>query len=84
MSVTVLVVGPAGHGVTREASAQEAALRAAAPDRVHLLRRTGIPDVAELRTALRAAPPGPVLVHVTDRLFGATPEDAADAVKRKI
>ena len=47
---------------------------------MHLLRRTGIPDVAELRTALRAAPAGPVLVHVTDRLFGTTPEEAADVV----
>lgn len=77
---TVLVVGPAGHGVTGTAIAQEAALRTMAPGGVHLLRRTGMPDVAELRAALRAAPPGPVLVHVTDRLFGTTPEDAADVV----
>lgn len=80
MSATVLVVGPAGHGVTGTALAQEAALRTVAPGPVHLVRRPGIPDVAELRAALRAAPPGPVLVHVTDRLFGTTPEDAADAV----
>jgi len=80
VNTTVLVVGPAGHGVTGTAIAQEAALRAIAPGPVHLLRRTGIPDVAELRAALRAAPPGPVLVHVTDRLFGTTPEDAADVV----
>ena len=78
MITTVLVVGPAGHGVTGTALGQEAALRALAP--VHPLRRTAVPDVAELRAALRAAAPGPVLVHVTDRLFGTTPEQAADAV----
>ena len=77
---TVLVVGPAGHGVTGTALAQEAALRAIAPGPVHSLHRTAVPDVAELRAALRAAPPGPVLVHVTDRLFGTTPEQAADVV----
>lgn len=80
MTITVLVVGPAAHGVTGTALAQEAALRAVAPGPLHLLRRDGMPDVAELRAALRAAPPGPVLVHVTDRLFGTTPEDAADVV----
>jgi glycosyltransferase involved in cell wall biosynthesis len=80
VSAIVLVVGPAGHGVTGTALAQEAALRTVAPGPVHLLHRPAVPDVAELRAALRAAPPGPVLVHVTDRLFGRTPEDAADAV----
>ena len=80
MNTTVLVVGPAGHGVTGTAIAQETALRAIAPGPVHLLRRTGIPDVADVLAAVRAAPPGPVLVHVTDRLFGTTPEDAADVV----
>ena len=79
-ATTVLVVGPAGHGVTGTAIAQEAALRALAPGAVRLIRRTGVPDVAELRAALRTAPPGPVLVHVTDRLFGTTPDEAADAV----
>ncbi|WP_158544767.1 hypothetical protein [Blastococcus sp. TF02-09] len=77
-ALTVLVVGPAGHGVTGTALAQETELRAIAP--VHLVRRPAVPDVAELRAALGAAPVGPVLVHVTDRLFGTTPEQAADAV----
>ena len=79
-STTVLVVGPAEHGVTTAALAQEAALRAVAPGPVHLLRRAGIPAVAELRAALRTAPPGPLLVHVTDKLFGTTPEEAAGVV----
>lgn len=80
MSITVLVVGPAEHGVTGVALAQEAALRAVAPGPVHRLRRAGIPALAELRAAVREAPPGPLLVHVTDKLFGTTPEEAADAV----
>jgi len=77
---TVLVVGPAEHGVNGVALAQEAALRAVAPGPVHLLRRTGRPAVDELRAAVRTAPPGPLLVHVTDKLFGTTPEEAADVV----
>lgn len=80
LDVTVLVVGPAGHGVTGTAIAQEAALRTVVPGHVHLLRAQEGPDVAGLRAALRGGPPGPVLVHVTDRLFGTTPEEAADAV----
>ncbi len=80
MNTTVLVVGPAEHGVTAAALAQVAALRGVAAGPVHLLRRDGEPDPAELRAAVRAAPPGPLLVHVTDKLFGATPEDAADVV----
>ena len=80
LTTIALVVGPDGHGVTREAGAQQAALRATAPGPVHLIRRTGVPDVGELRAALHEAPPGPVLVHVTDRLFGTTPEEAADVV----
>jgi hypothetical protein len=79
-ATTVLVVGPAEHGVTAAALAQEAALREVATGPVHLLRRDRRPDAAELRAAVRAAPPGPLLVHVTDKLFGTTPEDAADAV----
>ena len=80
MTTTVLVVGPAGHGVTGTAIAQEAALRAVAPGPVHRVRLPGPPDVTDLRVAVRAAPPGSLLVHVTDRLFGTTPEDAADVV----
>ena len=72
---TCLVVGPAEHGVTAAALAQVAALRAIAP--VHLVHR---PGPAGLRDAVHAAPPGPLLVHVTDKLFGATPEGAADVV----
>lgn len=78
-STTALVVGPAGHGVTGTALAQAAALRAAAPGTV-LLHLAGAPSADELLAAVGAAPPGPLLVHVTDRLFGRTPEEAADVV----
>ncbi|WP_158544549.1 glycosyltransferase [Blastococcus sp. TBT05-19] len=80
MSVTVLAVGPAEHGVTGEALVQAAALLGIAPGPVHLVRRPALPAVGELRAALRTAPPAPLLVHVTDKLFGATPEEAADVV----
>ncbi len=79
-ATTVLVIGPAEHGVTAAALAQEAALRAVSTGPVHLLRSAGRPAVVELRAAVRTAPPGPLLVHVTDKLFGTTPEEAADVV----
>ncbi|WP_167583221.1 glycosyltransferase [Kineococcus rubinsiae] len=72
---TCLVVGPAEHGVTAAALAQAEALGA-----VHVLRRDGRPTGAELLDAVRGAAPGVVHVHVTDKLFGRTPEEAADVV----
>ena len=59
-----------------------AALRRSRRVRVHLLRRSAIPDVAELPRRLRAAARRRCILHVTDRLFGPTPEEAADAVVR--
>ncbi|SDE52581.1 Glycosyltransferase involved in cell wall bisynthesis [Blastococcus fimeti] len=79
-TTTALVVGPAGHGVTGTALAQAAALRALAPGTVRVLHLDRTPSAGELLAAVRAAPPGPLLVHVTDRLFGSTPAEAADAV----
>jgi glycosyltransferase involved in cell wall biosynthesis len=81
VSTGVLVLGPAGHGVTAAALDHAAALRTVAAGPVDLLRRPGLPDVGELRAALRAAAPGPLLVHVTDGIAGRTPEDAADVVE---
>jgi glycosyltransferase involved in cell wall biosynthesis len=80
MTTAVLAVGPAEHGVTAEALAQAAALQALAPGGVHLVRRPARPALDDLRAAVRSVPGGPLLVHVTDRLFGGTPEEAADVV----
>jgi len=75
---TCLVVGPAEHGVTAAALAQAAALGEDGP--VLVSRHPGRPGVAELLDAVRAAAPGTVHAHVTDKLFGRTPEEAADVV----
>ncbi len=79
-TTTVLVVGPAGHGVTAAALAQATALRATSPGTVHVLHLAAAPSAAELLEAVRTAAAGPLLVHVTDRLFGSTPAEAADVV----
>lgn len=82
MSAVCLVVGPAEHGVVEVALDQHRALArsasGAAP--VHLVRLAERPGSEALLEAVRAAPPGPVLVHVTDKLFGRGPEEAADAL----
>lgn len=71
-----LILGPPTHGVTHYASDLAAALTRVEPR----TRRAEVPDVP---TALASAPRGSrVHVHVTDRLFGASPEDAADALAR--
>lgn len=74
----LLVVGPDQHGVTAAALAQA---RADVPgDPLHVVRRdraVGPDDVDALAAELG---PGTVHAHVTDRLFGRTPEEAADCV----
>jgi len=77
-TTTCLVVGPAEHGVTAAALVQAEALGAQGP--VVVARHPGRPAAAELLDAVRGAAPGVVSVHVTDKLFGRTPEEAADVV----
>lgn len=67
-----VALGPPAHGVTRFAA--DCAHAAGTP----LLE---VPDVARLADALAAHPGGPVHLHITDALFGATPDEAADAVE---
>ncbi|MEH3077226.1 MAG: hypothetical protein PGN11_11190 [Quadrisphaera sp.] len=81
MSVLCLVVGPADHGVVEVALHQHRALVALdGADGVHLVRLDERPGADALLRAVRAAPEGPVLVHVTDKLFGRGPEEAADVL----
>lgn len=71
----LLVVGPAQHGVTAAALVQ-----AAVPGPVEVVRcerPVGPDDVAGLTAAVRGRL---VHVHVTDRLFGRSPEEAAEFV----
>ncbi|KUI32814.1 hypothetical protein AU195_14750 [Mycobacterium sp. IS-1496] len=70
-AVTHLVVGPGEHGVTRFGS-----------ELVRTLRQNGFdaPIAYTADAALRAAPACGVHVQFTDRLFGSTPEQAAEAV----
>lgn len=74
-----LVVGPAEHGVTAAALAQWGILQQD-PD-VQLVRREGRPDLEDVLRELGGLPPGPVLVHVTDRLFGRDADEAAAFVE---
>lgn len=75
----LLVLGPAGHGVTRYGDdVADAVARSDARTRV-----VRVADVSEADRALAAAAPGTrVHVHATDRLFGSVPEDAAAVVER--
>ncbi|MEZ0166676.1 hypothetical protein AB2L27_18110 [Kineococcus sp. LSe6-4] len=73
-----LVVGPAEHGVTAAALAQWDVLRHEAG--THLVRTPAHPGAEALAAALQGAPAGVVHVHVTDRLFGRSPEEAADVL----
>ncbi|WP_380172894.1 hypothetical protein ACFEMC_01455 [Kineococcus sp. DHX-1] len=73
-----LVVGPAEHGVTAAALAQWAVLRHDPGTR--LVRAPAQPGADGLLAALREVPAGTVHVHVTDRLFGRSPEEAADVL----
>ncbi|PRY11724.1 glycosyltransferase [Kineococcus rhizosphaerae] len=80
-AVVCLVLGPATHGVTAEALAQWDVLRTDGRGPVHLVRREGPPDLTDLTAALRDVPAGVVSLHVTDRLLGPSPEDAAALVE---
>lgn len=75
-----LVVGPDEHGVVVEALRQHSAL-VRAGTHAHLVRLVERPSADALRAAVRQAPPGPVLVHVTDKLFGASALEAADVLE---
>jgi hypothetical protein len=77
-SLVQLAVGPAEHGVTAAALAQWEVLRHD-PGTV-LVRTPAQPGVDGLATALRGVPAGVVHAHVTDRLFGRSPEEAADVL----
>ncbi|WP_180357770.1 glycosyltransferase [Streptomyces sp. NP160] len=79
-AVVCLVVGSAEHGVVEVALAQHRAL-ADGGGRVHLVRLDERPAADALLQAVREAPAGPVLVHVTDKLFGRGPEEAADVLE---
>ncbi|KUI24336.1 hypothetical protein AU196_20820 [Mycobacterium sp. IS-1742] len=70
--VTHLVAGPGAHGVTRFGR-----------ELVRALRNNGFeaPMVHTAHAALRVAAPGGVHLQFTDRLFGGTPEQAAEAVR---
>lgn len=71
-----LVFGPAEHGVTRHA------LELAAAENAVVLRHPAMPSTAAVveELSLRTTPTTPVHLHVTDRLCGPTPEQAADLV----
>lgn len=73
-----LVLGPAEHGVTRHALE----LAAAGVSRVLHLAEPSPPTTPEVRRLLSgvAHPGTPVHAHVTDRLWGSTPEAAAELV----
>ena len=82
--LTCLVVGPDEHGVVVEALRQHAALVSAGASSgadAHLVRLPARPTPPQLLGALLDAPPGPVLVHVTDKLFGASALEAADVLE---
>ena len=47
----------------------------------HRVRLAERPTADDLLAAVRDAPPGPVLVHVTDKLFGRSALEAADVLE---
>lgn len=67
-----IALGPPEHGVTR--FAVDSARAAGTP----LLE---VPDVTALPAALADLGPAPVHLHLTDPLFGATPDEAATTVE---
>lgn len=75
-----IALGPPGHGVTR--FAVECA-RAAGTPLLKVADAGALPDaLAALPTTLPTSPPATRLhLHVTDSLFGATPDQAADALE---
>lgn len=78
-AVTHLVVGPPEHGVTRYALR----LAGAAPSDpvVHVRQRLDKHSVAAVLARLPGRD-GHVHVHVTDHLFGASPDEAADVLEQ--
>lgn len=71
-----LIVGPAGHGVAAYAADVASALRERIPETRVIHVATAPEAIAVARTAPR------VHVHVTDRLFGGSPEEAAQNIER--
>ncbi|GAA4780900.1 glycosyltransferase family protein [Microbacterium gilvum] len=72
---TLLVVGPAGHGVAAYADDVARAVRARAPE-------VRVRHAADAIEALQAASElERVHLHVTDRLLGRVPEDAAGVIE---
>ena len=71
-----LIVGPAGHGVVAYAADVASELRTVSPETEIVRTETA----AEAMSAARAVPR--VHVHVTDRLFGHSPEEAAQNLGR--
>ncbi|MGI4894649.1 MAG: hypothetical protein ACRYF3_06025 [Janthinobacterium lividum] len=70
MTSSLLVVGPAQHGVTAAALEQ-----ARVPGAGRVVRHEHLGPLEEVVATL---PDGPVHVHVTDRLFGVTPAAAGE------
>lgn len=73
-----LLVGPPRHGVTRYAELLVAALDVPEHRVVRVERRVGRADLPVLLDRLPAG--APVHTHVTDHLFGSSPEEAADVL----
>jgi glycosyltransferase involved in cell wall biosynthesis len=72
----LVLVGPPRHGVSAYATDLAEALKLAGS-------RVSMPVVPDAEAAVaRAAGTDRVHVHFTDRIFGSTPEDAADLVER--
>lgn len=71
----LVVLGPPGHGVTAYAADLAAAVRIREPS-VPVIR---VPDLAAL---LSSALPSRLHLHVTDRLFGTSPDAAAEGLER--
>lgn len=67
-----IAVGPAEHGVTRFAVD---CARSASADLLE------VADVEKLAVALAGRPGVPVHLHVTDSLFGSTPDEAAEVIE---
>ncbi|OBB57711.1 hypothetical protein A5757_19775 [Mycobacterium sp. 852013-51886_SCH5428379] len=69
-----MIVGPAEHGVTRFGIDLAQSLRDNGFDHPHL-------RAADADAALRLPPQGALHLQFTDRVFGRTPEEAAEAVR---
>ncbi len=74
-----LVVGPGRHGVTRYAELLLSAGDVPTERVVRVPHRVGAADLPDLLTRLPAGVP--VHTHVTDHLFGSSPEEALDVLR---